>query len=406
MTAESTACRKQIDELLSLPQQMWLLGAGISKDSGIPLMFPLTDRVADMLKGEETTDFQAIRENLPDNAHVEHVLSHLGDLMAIASRSRQDTTTLGKVTRSLDGFEELHSAIQHAIRDTVRWGFFPEGDDNEERIGTSDSPLVTIDNHRAFVTALYRHRRAGLERRPPVQFFTTNYDTLLEDALTLCRIHSSDGFSGGAMAFWDPSQPGFTNDRLSSSTQSVQAKIYKLHGSIDWFVSDEDIVVRRREGAAYPADTTGRLVIYPQATKYQVTQKDPFASLFAAFRTALTASEPGVLAICGCSFGDEHITEEIERALKQRANRLTVLIFCSQPSEDPLPSDQGLPDVLARWLSDDTQAWRERIIVAGSRGVYHGTLENMCPSSASEPHTWWSFEGVTRLLKEGPEIEG
>jgi hypothetical protein len=59
---ESLQYQKQIDELLNLPQQMWLLGAGISKDAGIPLMYPLTDRVEAILKGDDKLVFEAIRK--------------------------------------------------------------------------------------------------------------------------------------------------------------------------------------------------------------------------------------------------------------------------------------------------------------------------------------------------------
>jgi hypothetical protein len=101
--------------------------------------------------------------------------------------------------------------------------------------------------------------------------------------------------------------------------------VFKLHGSIDWFMSSEDAVVRLREGAGYPPDAPGRLLIYPQATKYEATQRDPFARLFAAFRAALASDRQALLAVCGYSFGDEHVNEEIERALRRRGNQLTLV---------------------------------------------------------------------------------
>ena len=95
MTTDADNCKKQIDDLLSLPHQVWLLGAGTSKNSGIPLMYPLTDRVQDILESQDKSDFQAVREELPDNAHVEHVLSHLGDLIAIGRDRGASTLHMG-----------------------------------------------------------------------------------------------------------------------------------------------------------------------------------------------------------------------------------------------------------------------------------------------------------------------
>ncbi|MEE8113752.1 MAG: hypothetical protein V3T23_05300, partial [Nitrososphaerales archaeon] len=155
----------------------------------------------------------------------------------------------------------------------------------------------------------------------------------------------------------------------------------------------------------YPSDKPGHLLIYPQIpTKYVAVQKAPFANLFAAFRSALTDPSPGTLVICGYSLSDEHIYDEIERAILQRGNSLTVLAFVKQPDEGELPPDQGLPPVLSRWLGNDSGEWKERMLVIGSRGIYHGSLKNHSPIEAGKHHPWWSFEGITNLLKFGPEI--
>lgn len=404
MPSDAEQCRSQIDELLNLPHQSWLLGAGISKNAGIPLMYPLTDRVEEMLSGNQKNDFKAIRTDLESSAHVEHVLSHLGDLISIAGRTVKKEVSIGGSRRTVEELRILHSRIQECIRLTMRWGYIPAEGGSQSQVGTFDKPIVTIENHLAFVKALFGVRRAGLERRPPVSFFTTNYDTLMEDALAICRIRVTDGFCGGAMAFWEPDCPETGFIQPFSSEGSWQAKIYKLHGSIDWLVSSEDFVVRRREYAGYPGEKPGQLLIYPQATKYQATQKDPFASLFSAFRNVLNSQECGLLAVCGYSFGDEHINEEIKRALEHRGNQLNVLAFIKQPDDPTLPAGQGLPSVIADWLKSDAATWKERLIVAGSRAVYHGSLTPKCPVTAEGQHQWWSFSGITDLLRHGPEV--
>ena len=121
---ESLQYQKQIDELLNLPQQMWLLGAGISKDAGIPLMYPLTDRVEAILEGDDKEAFEAIRNELPELAHVEHVMSHIGDMIAIAERTKSQTIEIGGKKRKATDLHKLHGNIQSAIRDTMRWGYF------------------------------------------------------------------------------------------------------------------------------------------------------------------------------------------------------------------------------------------------------------------------------------------
>ena len=43
---------EQIDKHLAAPSQAWRVGAGISKDAGIPLMLPLAVRVRYLSKGK------------------------------------------------------------------------------------------------------------------------------------------------------------------------------------------------------------------------------------------------------------------------------------------------------------------------------------------------------------------
>ncbi len=392
---------KQIDELLNLPDQMWLLGAGISKNAGIPLMVTLTNRVATIIPGEFKNAYKELREQLPEKSHVEHILSHLADIIALVERSRNDNYEIGKETLSREQLRKLHHEIQIAIRNTTRWGYFaPEGE-KREIVGQEGMSVVKINDHVEFIRSLFYTRRAGLERRPAVEFFTTNYDTLLEDALALCRIKYADGFSGGAMAFWETSD---TFHDAFNDIPGVNARVIKLHGSVDWYSSEEDLVVRLRDGATYPEEREGNLLIYPQATKYRVTQKDPFASLFGQFRRSLNSETQKLFVICGYSFGDDHINEEIESALKRRANNLTLLIFAKQNPVELEKDNQGLPEIIYKWLKNTDNNWRQKILIAGSNGVYRGSMKNECPPDSGKEFPWWTFQGLTNFVKKGPGV--
>jgi hypothetical protein len=78
---------------LASRNQSWLFGAGTSLDAGIPLMGPLTERVFAKAREakREPNDIKvldAIRDQLFDDFHIEHILSQLGDHRAIADRSK------------------------------------------------------------------------------------------------------------------------------------------------------------------------------------------------------------------------------------------------------------------------------------------------------------------------------
>ncbi len=373
----------QLDSHLLSPNQAWLFGAGISKDAGIPLMYPLTARVRAMVTDHKTV-LDALFNDLPKGSHIEHLLSHLGDYATLAERAKAaEVTTVSGVKIKTSDLSEAYKEVVNCIADTVRWGYQNEGTGTPEVIGDSKNPLVTIDAHKAFTQALFKTAQAGLhDRRSPTRLFSLNYDTLLEDALALSAVSYWDGFSGGAVAFRNHH---FGDD----PPKGYRALIVKLHGSIDWYLGDDGKVWRVRDNDRYPA-RTGRVLIYPQATKYVATQRDPFATQFDLFRKTLSATADNVLAVCGYSFGDEHINQEIESAMGAPNNRTTMLVFYCE--------GHGWAQCLKQWL---TSTWGKRLYVATEKGLYVGREEPYHPAENGKDHGWWTFAGVTKLLNDG-----
>ena len=378
----------QLDNLLAAGNQSWRFGAGISLDAGIPLMRPLTDRVFAKAKDEgEANDLkvlQFIRSELSDDSHIEHILSQLGDHRAIADRLKNKNVTFDGVIFSVDGLDALHQRVLTWIAETIRWGYKPaKADGSPEVIGTHKTPIVTIDDHSSFVSALFNRSQAGVaERRRAVRLFTTNYDTLLEDALALEGFSYWDGFSGGAVAY--------RSHRYGDEEPNLRdrAHVIKLHGSIDWHLGEDDRVWRVRDGDLYPKKVS-RVLIYPQSTKYLATQRDPFAAQFDLFRRALGAREENVLATCGYSFGDEHINQEIELALQRPENKTTILAFAWK-----------INPILERWR---TEQWGKRVYVIAEDGLYVGAEGPSSAPAAGGKRDWWTFGGVTKMLNSGAE---
>lgn len=378
----------QLDNLLAASNQSWLFGAGISLDAGIPLMRPLTDRVFTKAKeSEEPNDIKVlefVKSQLPNDSHIEHILSQLGDHRAIADRSKEKNVPFDAVTLTVDDLDALHQRILTWIAETIRWGYQPAiPGGTPAKIGTHDNRIVVIDKHSEFVSALFNRSQAGIaERRRAVRLFTTNYDTLLEDALALGGFSYWDGFSGGAVAY--------RSHRYGDDEPNLRdrAHVIKLHGSIDWHLGTDDRVWRVRDGDLYPKKVS-RVLIYPQSTKYLATQRDPFAAQFDLFRRSLGAPEENVLATCGYSFGDEHINQEIELTLQRPENKTTVLAFA--PKLNP---------TLEKWL---TEPWGKRVYVISEDGLYVGAAGPHSPPAAGAKRDWWTFAGVTKMLNIGAE---
>lgn len=387
---DDTDLLEQLDGHLSSPNMSWLLGAGISRDANVPLMYPLTKRVmAEMArKGSANLGLvESVMGEMPDHCHVEHLLSHLGDYAALADRSKSGAVIVNGATVSRAEIDAAHAELVNTIAETVRWGYAPADPDagTEERIGANGKSITDVTNHSNFVEACFNTARAGLnERRGAVRLFTTNYDTLLEDALALKRIRCWDGFDGGAVAF--------RSYRLGDGEppSGYSAHLIKLHGSIDWHLNvEEGRVYKVRHGDSYPASTQ-RVLIYPQSTKYLAAQRDPFSAQFELFRRALTLRSDNTVAICGYSFGDDHINQEVEVALSRTDSKSTVVAFCLEGSD-------SLPECLQRWRH---QSWGSRVYIATDKGLYvGGDGPSFAPANGSLK--WWTFEGVTKVLRNG-----
>lgn len=200
------------------------------------------------------------------------------------------------------------------------------------------SPLVSeageLTPHEAFL--------AKLVSRDPQQararIFTTNYDTLLEQAMDRLGIFYSDGFSGTVFRRFNPAAydldlhyPGdVTEGRVRRYDKVLQ--LFKLHGSITWRRSELSAgnpfgigfelgpLPSSTAVAAEPAlfdQALGkgqRLAILPTAAKYGETLAMPFAHLFRSMGQAFREPQT-VLFVLGYSGWDAHINRVIEDAL-------------------------------------------------------------------------------------------
>lgn len=378
---------EQLDRHLASPCLAWLLGAGVSYGARIPLMYPLTARIHAMaVNSPHEPLINAVLAELPDGSHIEHILSHLGDYTALAERSRTTSAQIGSVKYSHEQLTEAHEAILSWIATTIRWGYIPAVDKQVENIGSPTNALTRIDEHSAFIEALFNTAQAGLQdRRRPVRIFTTNYDTLIEDAIALAHIPYWDGFSGGAVAF---RSHRFGQDEPKTG---IRACVVKLHGSIDWHLGEDGKVWRVRDLDSYPT-RKGLILIHPQATKYAATQRDPFAAQFDLFRRALSGDDDNVLAVCGYSFGDDHINQEIELCMERMESRTTLVAFVQEGKK--------MADCLIRWKDS---IWGSRVYVVTEKGLYIGKQGPFHMREDGKTRDWWTFAGVTKILRDGAE---
>jgi hypothetical protein len=144
----------------------------------------------------------------------------------------------------------------------------------------------------------------GIARINPVEVFTPNYDVLIEQAFESRKTPYFDGFVGAKQAFFDLA--AMETDPLPPRW----ARLWKLHGSINWWRTTEDEVVRRETG-----NDDDRQMIYPSHLKYDQSRRMPYLAMLDRLREFLAKGQ-AVLITCGYSFSDQHLNEVITTGLR------------------------------------------------------------------------------------------
>lgn len=365
-SAEFKDSVQDLQDLLSQNRLAFILGAGCSSKAGLPLMPELTEEVLanDTLSGKTKAILTSIRDLFSGsaNATIEDYMSELVDYLSIADRRIIRGAAQSKIEIAGNEFTsvELNSALDETKQAVAQIIF---------------GKKVDVSHHQQFVKSIHSSLQAGKKGRI-VDYFVLNYDTLLEDALGLERIDYVDGFAGAATGWWEPSV--FNKERTA-------ARVFKVHGSIEWCLLEGDPLPRKIREGIKPDMGRNYVLIYPAATKYQETQRDPFAQLLQRMRDGLRPNEGEeiVLAICGYSFGDSHIDLEIENALYQSGGRLTVAAFIN---------DDEPKGILKKWIG--TSVIAEQIRVYTNKAFLHADTS----IRTDKDLPWWKFEVLARLL--------
>lgn len=215
----------------------------------------------------------------PGNPTIEHILTHVRMLVDVIRKEE-----LGGVSRN--ALQELDKTICRIITRCVNANI-PE-----------DQPFSPYHQFAKWVSAIPREQ--------PVEIFTTNYDLLIEQALEDQKVAYFDGFIGSNRAFFD--LPSIEHDRLPSRW----ARLWKLHGSINWWRTDSGHIERRSL-----SDAAEQQMIYPSHLKYDQSRRLPYLAMLDRLKAFLAPGKgPALLVTCGFSFADQHLNELILQSLR------------------------------------------------------------------------------------------
>lgn len=317
------------------PNLLFILGAGASKDAGLPLAVEITDRITEDIERNHPCLLPLMRfvhggicfgrgcsgrvPTAPVN--IEEFLMACQDLSRRSSSSlypfvaswHERLTDLGRLpaeindNRADNAFDFISNLCKQRLR---------------EWLTIADTSSVKyFRSLKDFIDAGYR-----------LHLFTLNYDECVEQGLS----DSLGEINGKWTTGFD--RTGWKPDLLEKRGRKYDAFLYKLHGSLDW-VEDEELGVcslkwPMADRAEEIPNTYESFLIF--ATAIKVIPRDPYLTLLSKFRSELYRCD--CVVILGYSFGDDHVNTMLLDAMRRRPHLKCVVANRKERISDYLPS--------------------------------------------------------------------
>ncbi|MEW6081856.1 MAG: SIR2 family protein [Bacillota bacterium] len=285
------------------------------------------------------------------DVNVEQMLSHIRALRVVAGND----TVRGLSAANLDRLDEKICQTIHELVD--------------KSLPSKETPYHRVASWVGAVT-----------RINPVEIFTTNYDLLMEEAFEEHRVPYFDGFAGVRKPFFD------IRAMEEDSLPARWARLWKLHGSINWYQIPTEGVLR---GASNEQGL--KRVIHPSHLKYEESRRMPYLAMIDRLRAFL--KQPGAtLVICGHSFRDEHINEVIVQGLQGTQTAIAFALLFDQLAK--------YPDAvkLARERPNLSLLARDGAIISGNQAKWP---EKDAESVSENAGRWVMWIPVEPANKEG-----
>ena len=168
----------------------------------------------------------------------------------------------------------------------------------------------------------------SIERKTPIEIFTTNYDLLIEQSLDSLEVPYFDGFVGSRRPFFDLKA---IEENLIPSHWS---RLWKVHGSINWY-SEKNNNRTKVYRSSEIKDEVSKL-IYPSHLKYDESRKMPYIALIDQLNRFIR-EKSSFLILSGYSFNDEHLNGTIVNALKSNPTAMVLALMYDKYEADGEP---------------------------------------------------------------------
>ncbi len=137
-----------------------------------------------------------------------------------------------------------------------------------------------------------------------VDIVTTNYDCILEYALSKSGHNFTDGFTGRSLSEFG----------LNLFKDKEIINLIKVHGSLNWYIDENDNVFYLPFGYHFK-QLKYAMVPPAQGDKYIEAFKEPYRSLIS--KADQLIQNANSFLVIGFGFNDEHLTPKIEHKIKK-----------------------------------------------------------------------------------------
>lgn len=191
------------------------------------------------------------------------------------------------------------------------------------------SDLTPLPVHESFLRRIARRPA----RLPRTQIFTTNYDLAFEVAASRTGFALIDGFSHVSpqrfdSSYFDVDYAFRDRERAATPVEWMRNVVHllKLHGSVDWIAKGGG--VERRRSPDRP------LIIYPRASKFEISYQQPFLELMARFQAGLRRPDTALFVIGSGLGADQHLAEPIRAAARSNVRLSMAVVSRSLSSKE------------------------------------------------------------------------
>lgn len=255
-----------------------ILGSGASVPFKLPSMWALGELIKNTISFPETKDQKQFEEFVVE-------FDKTGDLELTLTKLQLRPIVLAKIV------DETWKLVSKA--DIQAYEHFIQND--------IDFPLAKL--------VQYFLNTAGKK----LSIITTNYDRLAEYASSLAEAVICNGFSQNPIGHF--SNRLQLNNLASLSGYNGQVNIWKVHGSLDWFRTNEDENIQLPIRQSIPHGYRP-LIVTPGLSKYSETHNEPYRTIFTQADSEIEQAN-GYLCI-GYGFNDIHVQPKLITQIKNQ----------------------------------------------------------------------------------------